>query len=199
MQQTTLWKQSEEAKKAVFKASAVEILTVLGEVHSGVTETPERYARAMQEMLSGYNQDPKQFLKVFENVQSSSMITAMGIDFCSFCEHHMLPFFGKAYIGYLPNGEGKKVLGLSKIVRILHCFTNRLQVQERIGEQFCDFIQEHLKADGVICVIHAQHMCMTRRGVKTSGTMVTSAIRGAFMEIPVRSEFLSLVNLSQKG
>ena len=192
------FEKDNEARPAIFARCAEAILQACGESHEGVAETPKRYAKAMREMLSGYFDNPNNHVKVFPNVHSSSMITVMGLDFNSFCEHHMLPFFGKAYVGYIPNEQGQMVLGVSKLVRILHCFTNRFQVQERIGEQFCEFLEYNLQTHGVICVLKAQHMCMTRRGVKSTGTMITSAIRGAFTEPVVREEFMNLVNLSQK-
>ena len=173
-----------------------KLLSAFNVSHSGVDRTPERFANAMLELLSGYMDDPKKYLKVFDNVSSSSMIVKDHVPFISFCEHHLLPFTGVAHMGYLPNMKSKKVIGLSKLVRIFRCFSNQLQVQERIGEQFVDFIQNELKCDGCICVIKATHMCVSSRGVKSQGSvMTTSAIRGSFTLPEVRAEFMSLVNL----
>lgn len=180
---------------ANFHIAAKHLLQGCGEAHVGVAETPQRYGRAMAEMLSGYWDNPEDHIKVFENVRSSSMITLKGVQFVSFCEHHLVPFFGTADIGYLPSREKQQVLGLSKLVRIFRCFSNRFQVQERIGEDFVDFLESHMAVDGVICVTKAQHMCMTARGCKSLGTSSNmTAIRGAFNEAAVREEFYNLVS-----
>ena len=193
--QSRIHSQAQESGRAEanFRLAAGHLLRACGETHVGVQETPQRYAKAMMEMLSGYWDMPENHVKVFENVRSSSMITLKGVQFVSFCEHHLVPFFGTADIGYLPNKESQQVLGLSKLVRILRCFTNRFQVQERIGEDFCDFLNSHMEVDGVICVTKAQHMCMTARGCKSFGTSSNiTAIRGAFNEAAVRAEFYSM-------
>lgn len=187
--------QGKQAAGANFRLAAGHLLRACRENHVGVDETPQRYERAMMEMLSGYWDMPEDHVKVFENVRSSSMITLKGIQFVSFCEHHLVPFFGTADIGYLPSKEKQQVLGLSKLVRIFRCFSNRFQVQERIGEDFCDFLESHMEVDGVICVTKAQHMCMTARGCKALGTSSNiTAIRGAFNEAPVRAEFYSMTS-----
>ena len=183
-----------ERVTACFRTSARHILSACNEEHSGVTYTPERFARAMKELLSGYWDDPSKYVKVFEDVRSSSMIVQSPIHFVSLCEHHLVPFFGEAHVGYLPSEGSKEVIGLSKLIRIFRCFSNRLQVQERIGEQFVDFIMANLHCDGVICVIDAQHMCISERGAKSYGTKATtSAFRGSFELPEVRSEFFSLL------
>jgi GTP cyclohydrolase I len=158
--------------------------------YSGVQDTPRRYAKALKELLRGYESDPLVHVKIFDNVQSSSMIIQKNIHFFSMCEHHMLPFFGVAHVGYIP--KGNQVIGLSKLARIFDCFACRLQVQERIGEQFVDFIETQLQPLGVICKIEAEHLCVTSRGVrKEYSKMVTTAIRGCFVEPDVRSEFFT--------
>jgi len=179
--------------------AGVSILEYFGEQHEGVIETPFRFERAMKEILSGYDDDPKQHLKIFEDVKSSSMVIVGPVTFVSLCEHHLLPFIGRAYLGYIPKKKDKKVLGASKLVRIYECFAKRIQVQERIGEQFVEFMEKNVPNDGVICVITATHLCISARGVRSaSSRMTTSAIRGAFYDTPVRDEFFKLVELSKE-
>ena len=119
------------------------------------------------------------------------MVIVKDIEFFSHCEHHMVPFFGKVHIGYIP---GKKVVGLSKLCRLVNCYAHRLQVQERLGQQIADSIMKYLEPEGVIVVIEAQHLCMKMRGVKNpSSDTVTSCIRGCFMNNETRQEFLNLI------
>lgn len=177
-----------------FMQAAEHMLHAVGEAHQGVQRTPERFGNAMAELLKGYAMDPKSFIVQFDNVKSSSMIVESAIHMLSFCEHHLLPFVGMAHIGYIPNKESKKVLGISKLARVFDCFACRFQVQERIGEQFVDFMVENVMPDGVICVIEAQHFCMTERGVRKQDTVtMTAAIRGAFEADNVRNEFYALI------
>lgn len=184
---------------ANFRLAAKHLLRGANESHSGVERTPERYANAMAYLLRGYEMDPKSFIVEFDNVKSSSMIVVQDVDVFSFCEHHLLPFTGKAAIGYIPNKDTQKVLGISKLARILDCFACRFQIQERIGEQYCDFVMEHLKPDGVIVVIDAQHFCMTERGVhKKNALTSTAAIRGAFNDPSTRQEFYDIVAPSRR-
>jgi len=191
--------RTKEETDMALRVAGANILHAVGESHLGVIETPMRFAKGMAEMLMGYQDDPKRHLRIFDDVQSSSMITIGPVAFVSLCEHHLLPFIGKAYLGYIPKKDAKKVLGASKLVRIYECFAKRIQVQERIGEQFVDFMEQHVPNEGVICVITATHLCISARGVRSaSSKMTTSAIRGAFFETAVRDEFFKLIALSKE-
>lgn len=166
----------------------------------GLRETPKRVQKMYQEVFNGYDMNPKEILsKTFEsdssynpdNPYKQNMVIVKDIDFTSFCEHHMLPFFGKVHIGYIPTG---RVVGLSKLARLTECFAHRLQIQERLTDQIADAIYAELKPQGVMVVVNAVHTCMKIRGVKnaTSNT-TTSTVRGVFTDPTVRSEFLSLI------
>jgi GTP cyclohydrolase I len=173
-----------------------EILSDLGEdpTREGLLKTPERVAKALQFLTHGYDLDPKAILEgaVFEE-EYSEMVVVKDIEVYSMCEHHMLPFFGKAHIAYIPNG---KIVGLSKIPRIVDAFSRRLQVQERLTLEIRDCIEETLKPEGVAVVIEAAHMCMQMRGVqKQNSCTTTSAFTGLFMDNePTRKEFIDLIN-----
>ena len=172
-----------------------DILHLLGEdkAREGLLKTPERAAKAMRFLTEGYEQDPKKILKsaMFEETYNE-MVIVKDIELYSLCEHHMLPFFGKAHIAYIPNGH---IVGLSKIPRVVDVFARRLQVQERLTEQILDCINETLQPTGVAVVIEASHMCMMMRGVqKQNSTTTTSGFRGAFKETDTRSEFLKLIS-----
>lgn len=171
-----------------------DLLFYLGEdpEREGLRETPKRVLNAWEEWLCGYKQDPAQILKSFENDSKyDEMIVLDSIPIQSMCEHHMVPFVGVAAVGYLPN---ERILGLSKIPRLVNIFARRLQVQERLTCQIADTLMEHLKPKGVGVVIRAEHFCMATRGVHTPGVFTTtSAMRGIFLEEhSVRTEFLSL-------
>jgi len=171
------------------------IITELGEDASrdGLKKTPERAAKAMQFLTQGYNQDPAEILKsaMFEE-SYDEMVIVKDIELYSLCEHHILPFFGKAHIAYIPNGH---IVGLSKIPRIVDIFARRLQVQERLTEQILDCINDTLKPQGVAVVIEASHMCMMMRGVqKQNSVTTTSGFRGQFEKIETRNEFLKLIS-----
>ncbi len=158
----------------------------------GLVKTPERVAKAMSWLTRGYAMDVSDVVgdAVFEEAHAS-MVMVRDIEFYSMCEHHMLPFFGKAHIAYIPNG---KIVGLSKLPRIVEVFARRLQVQERLTEQVADAIQEVLQPEGVGVVIEAVHLCMMMRGVeKQASSTITSALKGSFKEdAKTRDEFLSL-------
>lgn len=162
---------------------------------SGLTETPDRYVRAMEFWLSGYGQDPAKVMKTFEDGAQSydELIFVGACPIFSLCEHHLTPFFGIAHIGYIPDG---KIVGLSKLVRVADIFARRLQVQERLTRQIAETIQEVLKPIGVGVVLRCRHLCMESRGVQKPGTLTyTSALLGAFKEKPeARSEFLEFVS-----
>lgn len=158
----------------------------------GLLKTPERVAKAMLYMTQGYQMDAKAILNSAKFQESySEMVIVKDIELYSMCEHHMLPFFGKAHIAYIPNGY---ITGLSKIARVVDCFARRLQVQERMTHQILDCIQETLNPLGVAVVIEAKHLCMMMRGVaKQNSLTTTSAFSGQFEANETRSEFLRLI------
>lgn len=171
-----------------------QILTELGEnvEREGLLKTPERVAKAMQFLTYGYKIDPKDVLKsaIFEE-DYKQMVIVKDIDFYSLCEHHILPFFGKAHVAYIPN---KKITGLSKIARVVEILSRRLQIQERLTTQIKDCIQETLDPLGVMVVIEAQHMCMQMRGVeKMHSVTTTSDFTGIFNTAKTREEFMNLI------
>jgi len=171
-----------------------EILSRLGEDPSrdGLVSTPSRVEKSMGFLTKGYNEDPMKILRgAMFDVDYDEMVIVKDIEMFSLCEHHMLPFFGKVHVAYIPKG---KVIGLSKIPRIVDVFARRLQVQERLTRQIADTIQEAIKPQGVGVVIEAQHLCMMMRGVeKKRSSTVTSAMVGCFRQKETRAEFLSLV------
>jgi GTP cyclohydrolase I len=159
----------------------------------GLEKTPERVAKAMQFLTHGYGLNPLEILKsALFTEDHKQMIVVKDIEVYSMCEHHMLPFFGKAHVAYIPNG---KIVGLSKIPRIVDAYARRLQVQERLTDQIKDCIQEALNPLGVAVVIEAQHMCMQMRGIqKQNSVTTTSSFTGAFEKDKTRKEFISLVS-----
>lgn len=170
------------------------ILQLLGEDPSreGLLKTPMRVAKAMQVLTRGYSQDAHKVLTdaLFEE-KYNQMVIVKDINFYSLCEHHMLPFYGKAHVAYIPNGY---ITGLSKIARVVDIYSHRLQVQERMTEQIKDCIQETLKPLGVMVVLEAKHMCMQMRGVeKQNSITTTSAFSGAFNQAKTRQEFMNLI------
>ncbi len=172
------------------------LLELIGEDpdREGLQRTPERVARMFAELTEGYRVDPVALVNdALFDVSYDEMVVVRDIEFYSLCEHHMLPFFGRAHVAYIPDG---KVLGLSKIPRVVEMYARRLQVQERMTEQIADFLENLLHPQGVAVVIEAAHMCAMMRGVKKANArMVTSALRGVFRENErTRNEFLSLVN-----
>lgn len=175
------------------------ILNLLGEdpEREGLKKTPMRVAKAMQILTRGYTQDPHKVLTdaLFEE-QYDQMVIVKDIDFFSMCEHHMLPFYGKAHVAYIPNGH---ITGLSKIARVVDIYSHRLQVQERLTEQIMHCINNTLKPQGVMVVIEAKHMCMQMRGVeKQNSITTTSAYSGVFDSMKVREEFMSLLRGESK-
>lgn len=170
------------------------VLQLIGENPSreGLKDTPARVVRSWRELFAGYRQNPADVFRTFTDGACNEMVILRDIEFYSTCEHHMLPFFGRAHIAYLPNGL---VIGVSKLARLLDIFSRRLQIQERIGQQVTAALMEHLHPLGAACVIEAQHFCMKARGVqKQDSVMVTSSLRGVFLtDAPARSEFLRLI------
>ena len=177
-----------------------EILLAVGEDpdREGLLKTPNRVARAYGELMAGLQYDPKQHLKTVFNERYDEVVLLRDIEFHSLCEHHLLPFTGRAHVAYLPDG---KVVGLSKLARLVEGFARRPQVQERLTTQIADALTEELQPIGSACVIEAVHTCMTIRGAKKHGsTMVTSALRGIFKENPAsRAEVLSLIHGTDGG
>lgn len=170
------------------------VIDLLGEDASreGLLDTPERVAKAMTFLTKGYNENPEEILrKALFKEDYSQMVIVKDIDFYSLCEHHMLPFWGKAHVAYIPNGY---ITGLSKIPRVVEVFARRLQVQERLTTQIKDCIQKTLNPMGVMVVIEAQHMCMQMRGVqKQNSTTTTSDFTGVFNTAKTREEFINLI------
>ena len=171
-----------------------EVLKLIGEdpEREGLVKTPMRVAKAMQVLTRGYTMDANKVLTdaLFEE-KYNQMVIVKDIDFFSMCEHHMLPFYGKAHVAYIPNGY---ITGLSKIARVVDIFSHRLQVQERLTQQIKDCIQDTLKPMGVMVVVEAKHMCMQMRGVeKQNSITTTSAFSGAFEQAKTREEFMNLL------
>jgi GTP cyclohydrolase I len=192
------YKRKEEYCEDSLKGLITSYKDVLGQLgedpeREGLLKTPERIAKAMQFLTQGYYQDAKAIInsaKFHEDV--SEMIVVKGIEIYSMCEHHMLPFIGKAHVAYIPNGW---ITGLSKIARVVDVFARRLQVQERLTVQIRDAIKETLNPLGVAVVIEAKHLCMMMRGVqKQNSVTTTSAFDGEFMKNATRSEFLKLIS-----
>ncbi len=171
-----------------------EIIAAIGEdpARQGLRGTPGRVARMYADLFEGLREDPREHLRVGFDVAHDEMVVLRDIPFYSMCEHHLMPFHGTAAVGYLPDG---RVVGLSKLARVVDGYARRPQIQERLTGQIADAIMETLDPDGVAVVIEAEHLCMTARGVRKAGSrMVTSATRGAFRKNSVtRAEFLALV------
>lgn len=171
------------------------VITDLGEdvTREGLEKTPERVAKAMQFLTHGYDLEPAEIIKsAMFTEDHNQMVIVKDIEVYSMCEHHMLPFFGKAHVAYIPNG---KIVGLSKIPRVVDAFARRMQVQERLTDQIKDCINETLNPLGVAVVIEAQHMCMQMRGIqKQNSFTTTSSFEGAFEKDSTRKEFISLIS-----
>jgi GTP cyclohydrolase I len=180
---------------ARIEAAVREILLAVGEDpdREGLRETPARVARMYAELFSGMGQDPRAHLQKTFTQKYYEMVLVKDIGFASLCEHHLLPFTGKAHIAYLPNG---KIVGLSKLARVVESVARRAQVQERMTEEIADLIMDELDARGVAVVLEATHTCMTIRGVRKEGSVcTTSAMRGGFLDDQrTRSELMALIN-----
>jgi len=181
--------------KEVFENSVKNMLKIVGEDpnREGLIKTPHRVYEAFKFLTKGYEQNPKEILnEALFTSSNDEMVVIKDIEFYSLCEHHLLPIIGRAHVAYIPNG---KVVGLSKIPRMVEVFARRLQIQEQMTEQIADAITEVIKPKGVGVVIQARHMCMEMRGVeKVNSITTTSALRGMFRERDTRAEFLNLVN-----
>lgn len=178
------------------EAAVRELLIAIGEDpnREGLIETPARVARAYGELLAGYGEDPGAHLERQFEVNHDEMVVVSNIPFSSLCEHHLLPFIGKAHLAYIPGASGR-VCGLSKLARVVDGYAKRLQVQERLTVQIADDLMNRLNADGALVVLEAEHLCMTVRGVHKPGSITTtSAVRGLFKDRPAtRAEALSLI------
>jgi GTP cyclohydrolase I len=185
--------EPKELKQARIEAAVQEILRDIGEdpQREGLLKTPDRVARMFEELTAGYHVDTEKLINgAIFNVDYDEMVVVKDIDFYSMCEHHMLPFYGRAHVAYIPNG---KVVGLSKIPRIVEMFARRLQIQEQMTTQIANFIQTTLEPQGVAVIVEGVHMCSVMRGVKkANASMKTSRMMGAFKENDkTRAEFLS--------
>jgi GTP cyclohydrolase I len=170
------------------------VISIIGDCieRDGLLETPQRVLKSYQELFSGYNANPKDLFKTFDADGYDEMVVLHNIEFYSTCEHHLLPFFGTAHIGYIPN---EKVIGVSKLARLLEIYSRRLQIQERITTQITQALDSMLLCKGSACVLQARHLCCSARGIgKQSAIMTTSSMTGAFKrDASTRSEFLSLI------
>src|SRR5688572_21483328 len=185
-----------EIDTKAIEAAVTELLRAFGEDpnREGLQKTPQRVARMYPELLSGYRTDPEKLVnKALFNVDYDDMVIVRDIEFYSLCEHHMLPFIGRAHVAYIPNG---KVIGLSKIPRVVDMYARRLQIQERMTREIADFINELIKPQGVAVVMEALHMCSMMRGVKKhDARMTTSTMLGSFRsKIATRQEFLDNIS-----
>ncbi len=174
------------------KAALRTVLNYIGEDPSreGLKETPDRILRSYEELFSGYKADIESVFKIFEDGACDEMVILKGIEFYSCCEHHMLPFCGTASIAYIPD---RKIIGVSKLARLLEVYARRMQVQERLTEQVTKALDTHLQPKGSACVLEASHLCMACRGVRKTATMITSSLTGVFRTKPeARAEFFSL-------
>ena len=187
--------EPETLTSASFEELVREMLVRVGEdtQREGLLQTPERYAKALQFLTKGYHEDPEEVLRgALFNVDYDEMVIVKDIEMFSLCEHHMLPFFGKVHIAYIPKG---RVIGLSKVARLVEIFARRLQVQERLTVQIAETIQKAAEPLGVGVVVEARHLCMMMRGVeKQHSATVTSSMLGAFRAQQTRQEFLSLIH-----
>jgi GTP cyclohydrolase I len=168
------------------------LLEAIGEnpKREGLRDTPRRVADMFAELTDGYSMNPKDILSREWN-ETSGMVVAKDIGFFSLCEHHILPFHGKVHIGYIPS---RAVVGLSKLVRLVDCFSKRLQLQERMTKQIADALYETLRPRGVVVVVQARHLCMEMRGVRSGADIVTSEIRGQFEKYESRNEFFHMLS-----
>lgn len=190
--------KSKAMDKEKIKKAVREILEAIGEDpdREGLVDTPKRIANMCEEIFSGLHQDPKEHLQIFfQEENHEEMVVVKDIPFYSVCEHHLVPFFGKAHVAYIP--KGGRLTGLSKLARVVETTAKRPQLQERIAKTVADSIMEVLQPYGVVVVLEAEHMCMTMRGVKKPGSKtVTSAVRGIFEKnLSTRAEAFALINV----
>jgi len=176
-------------------AAVREILLAIGEDpdRDGLAETPERVARSYAEIFAGLHQDPEQLLSTTFDIGHQELVLVKDIPFYSTCEHHLVPFHGRAHVGYIPGANGK-VTGLSKLARLVDLYAKRPQVQERLTTQIVEALEEHLQPRGAIVVVECEHLCMSMRGVRKPGAVTTtSAVRGQLREPATRAEAMGLI------
>jgi len=182
--------------EAVIRKAVTDIIKAIGEDPSreGLRDTPQRVAEMYAELFEGLPKDPKKELEVGFELGHREMVVLKDIPFYSMCEHHLLPFYGVAHVGYIPNEEGR-IVGISKLARVVETIARRPQVQERMTTEIADAVTEGIQATGVAVVVQAEHMCVVMRGIKKPGSnVITSAIRGSFHTNPAsRAEFFSLI------
>ena len=181
------------------RAAVVEILEAIGEdpQREGLLRTPERVANMYAEVFAGLREDPEHHLEVQFEAEHDEMVMVRDIPFYSMCEHHLLPFVGKAHVAYVP-GETGKITGLSKLARLVEAYARRPQVQERLTSQVADKLMDVLDPRGTLVVVEAEHLCMSMRGVQKPGTLtITSAVRGIFLSDATRAEALQLIAIGR--
>lgn len=185
-------------KRSAAEDAVVQLLVELGEdpKRPGLEDTPGRYVRALAEMTSGTGQDAAEILSRTFDAEKAGPVLVRGIEFASLCEHHILPFSGRVTVAYEPDG---RIVGLSKLSRLVQAFSRRLQVQERLTDQIADAIADHLAPRGVAVLVEGRHTCMSLRGVRTAAPMVTTAFRGSYGDGAKRSEFLTMASTRQSG
>ncbi len=186
--------------EAKIRQAVAAIIEAIGEdpQRDGLRETPQRVADMYAELFMGLHKDPREELNIGFELGHREMVVVKDIPFYSMCEHHLLPFYGVAHVGYIPNNEGR-IIGISKLARVVEIVARRPQVQERMTTEIADAIDEAIKPSGIAVVIQAEHLCMIMRGIKKPGSnVITSAIRGAFRRRPAsRAEFFSLIQSKQ--
>lgn len=186
------WERIEEKQPA--EDAVIRIIESIGDDpnREGLIDTPRRVIKSYQHLFSGYNKDPKDVMTIFNNEGCNQIVLLKDIEIYSMCEHHLLPLYGRAHLAYVPD---KKIIGISKLARLIEIYTRRLQIQERIGEQVTSDLMKYLNPLGAACIIEADHLCMRMRGVeKQNSTMVTSSLKGIFLDdLSARRELMSLI------
>jgi len=192
-------------KKHLIERAVEDLLIAIGEaeysgqgedrelkIRDGLVETPKRVNKSFDFLFSGYDKNPEDLFKVFDNDGYDQIVLLKDVEMYSMCEHHILPFFGKAHIAYIPD---KKVIGISKLARLLEIYSRRLQIQERLCEQITETLMKYLNPKGAACIVEASHLCMRMRGVeKQNSIMITSSLKGAFQDNDkTREEFMRLI------
>ena len=194
------WEADHPSGADTIHQNVARLIQYIGEdpKREGLKETPTRVINSWKELFSGYSQDPAEVFKVFQGEGYDQIILLKDIEMFSMCEHHLSPFFGKAHVAYIPGG---KVIGVSKLARLVEIYARRLQIQERIGGQVTDALMQYLKPKGAACIIEAVHMCMRMRGVsKQHSMMVTSSLKGVFLHEPsAKAELLQLIGRYSHG
>lgn len=188
------WEADHPAGEESVEDNIIRVLEYIGEdpEREGLQDTPKRVVKSWKELYAGYSQKPEDFLTVFESEGYDELVLLDNIEMYSMCEHHMLPFYGKAHVAYIPNG---KIVGISKLARLVDMYSRRLQNQERITQQVAKAIMQYLQPKGAACIIEAKHMCMCSRGVgKQNSVMKTSSLKGAFFDKPeARAELMAMI------